>query len=190
MNRNRFNTIFRAIVRVSRSTSAIAFLLAAVFALTTANAQLAGKGAVSGTVLDPTGAAIPGATIVATNNATSVSTTTTSTSAGDYNLSTLDPGIYTVVVTAPGFEKLIQKDVHVNALESQSFSPKLTLGASTQEVTVSTLPPQLDVSSAQLGATMEQEEYAALPIEMGAYGQPDQRRATDFAALLPGVQVN
>ena len=32
--------------------------------------------------------------------------------------------------------------------------------------------------------------YSALPIEMGAYGQPDQRRATDFAFLMPGVQGN
>jgi hypothetical protein len=37
---------------------------------------------------------------------------------------------------------------------------------------------------------MEQEMYAALPIEMGAYGQADQRRATDFAFLMPGVQGN
>ncbi len=37
---------------------------------------------------------------------------------------------------------------------------------------------------------MENELYSALPIEMGAYGQPDQRRATDFAFLMPGVQAN
>ena len=37
---------------------------------------------------------------------------------------------------------------------------------------------------------MENDMYSALPIEMGAYGQPDQRRATDFAFLMPGVQGN
>ena len=48
----------------------------------------------------------------------------------------------------------------------------------------------LETSNATLGATMEQETYSALPIEMGAYGQADQRRATDFAFLMPGVQGN
>src|SRR6266567_3599299 len=57
-------------------------------------------------------------------------------------------------------------------------------------VTVTSAPPQLETSNATLGATMEQEMYSALPIEMGAYGNPDQRRATDFAFLMPGVQGN
>jgi len=187
MNRKHCLTTLR------RTICAIALVLPVSAALTltpAAHAQLAGKGAVSGTILDPTGAAVPGATIVITNNANGVATTTTSTSAGDYSVSTLDAGVYTITVTAAGFQKLTQQNVQVNALETQSFSPKMTLGASTETVTVSTLPPQLETTNATLGATMENEMYAALPIEMGAYGQPDQRRATDFAFLMPGVQGN
>jgi len=187
MNRKHCLTTLR------RTICAFALLLPVTAALTispAAHAQLAGKGAVSGTILDPTGAAVPGATIVITNTANGVATTTTSTSAGDYSVSTLDAGVYTITVTAAGFEKLTQKNVQVNSLETQSFSPKLTLGASTETVTVSTLPPQLETTNATLGATMENEMYSALPIEMGAYGQPDQRRATDFAFLMPGVQGN
>ncbi|MES2391538.1 MAG: TonB-dependent receptor [Acidobacteriota bacterium] len=156
----------------------------------TAGAQLAGKGAIAGTVLDPTGASIPDATVKITNTANGVTTTTTSTSTGDYTVSTLDPGMYTVTVSAKGFQNLVQKNVQVNALETQTLNPKLTIGAEDQSVTVSTLPPQLDTTSATLGATMDQEMYSALPIEMGAYGNPDQRRATDFAFLMPGVQGN
>ena len=66
----------------------------------------------------------------------------------------------------------------------------MTVGSETQTVDVSTAPPQLETSNATLGATMENDLYSALPIEMGAYGQPDQRRATDFAFLMPGVQGN
>jgi hypothetical protein len=166
-------------------------LVAGLLSLTNnAIAQLAGKGAVSGTILDPTGAAVPGATIVITKNADNVATTTTSTSAGDYSISTLDAGVYTITVTAQGFEKLTQQNVQVNSLETQTFSPKLTIGATDQTITVSTLPPQLETTNATLGATMENDMYSALPIEMGAYGQPDQRRATDFAFLMPGVQGN
>jgi hypothetical protein len=172
------------------SASALSFLAMLVLICGTASAQLAGKGAISGNVADPSGAAIPGATIVITKDATGVSTTTTSTSAGDYSVNTLDPGTYTIVVTANGFEKLTQKNVDVNALETQTFNANLTVGASTETVTVSSAPPQLETTNATLGATMEQELYSALPIEMGAYGQPDQRRATDFAFLMPGVQGN
>jgi hypothetical protein len=85
---------------------------------------------------------------------------------------------------------MVQENVHVNALETQTLNPKLTVGAASEEVTVSAAPPQLETTNATLGATMEQEMYSALPIEMGAYGQPDQRRATDFAFLMPGVQGN
>src|SRR5581483_4384549 len=167
-------------------------LFAAALLLTSApaKAQLSGKGQINGTVTDTSGAAIPGAQVVVTSKQTSVSTKTTTTSAGDFSLPALDPGDYTVTVAATGFEKLIQKNVHVNALETQTFNPKLTVGATSEEVTVSAAPPQLETTNATLSANMEQEMYAALPIQMGAYGQPDQRRATDFAQLMPGVQGN
>lgn len=155
-----------------------------------ATAQLAGKGQISGTVTDTSGAAIPDAQVVIKSKQTNLSTNTTTTSAGDFSLPALDPGDYTVTITANGFEKLVQENVHVNALETQTLNPKLTVGATSEEVTVSAAPPQLETSNATLGATMEQEVYSALPIEMGAYGQPDQRRATDFAFLMPGVQGN
>jgi hypothetical protein len=67
---------------------------------------------------------------------------------------------------------------------------KLTVGASTETVTVTEAPPALETTNATLGATMEQAMYAALPLEMGAGGNFDQRRATDFALLMPGVQGN
>jgi len=156
----------------------------------TAMAQLSGKGAVTGTVADKTGAVIPDAVITATNGATGITTTTKSTGAGDFNFSNLDPGIYTVTTTAKGFEKLSQKNIHVNAMESQVYNPVLTVGGADVEVTVTAEPPALETSNATLGATMEQETYAELPIEMGAYGSPDQRRATDFVYLMPGVQGN
>jgi len=174
----------------SLATAAFSLLTIFLLVCSTASAQLAGKGAVSGQVVDSTGAAIPGATVVITKDANNISVTTTATSSGDFQVSTLDPGVYTITVTASGFQKLVQKNVQVNALETQTFNPKLTVGAATQEVTVSSAPPQLETTNATLGGTMEQEMYSALPIEMGAYGSPDQRRATDFAFLMPGVQGN
>jgi len=166
--------------------SVILFLIFAVGA----NAQLSGKGSITGTVADTSGAVIPNATVVATNGATNLNTETKTTGAGAYNFSNLDPGIYSVTVSAEGFQKLKQENIHVNAMESESFNPVLTVGRADVQVTVTAEPPQIETSNATLGATMEQETYAALPVEMGAYGQADQRRATDFVYLMPGVQGN
>jgi hypothetical protein len=168
----------------------LVLLVIAIMAPFCAQAQLTGKGTITGTVTDTTGAVIPGASVSAINDATGIANTTTTTGAGDYNFPNLDPGIYTVTTSAKGFEKLTQKGIHVNAMESQTYSPVLTVGGSSVEITVTTALPQLETSNAQLGSTMESEVYSELPIEMGSYGSPDQRRATDFVYLMPGVQGN
>src|SRR5580698_1344223 len=178
--------------RSSARVLGLAFL--AVFLILACNArlgaQLTGKGAITGVVTDKTGAVIPNATITATNTGNGITATTQSTGAGDFNFSDLDPGIYTVTTAAAGFSTLTQQNVHVNAMETQTYNPILAVGAQSQQVTVTAEPPQLETSNATLGATMEQEPYSELPIEMGGYSSADQRRATDFVYLMPGVQGN
>jgi hypothetical protein len=172
-----------------RITAAFVVLLTIAFT-SAAVAQLSGKGSIRGTVLDQTGAVVGNATVTAINKGTNVRTVRATTSAGDYELSSLDPGDYVVTVSAQGFEGFKQQNVHVNALEVANLNVKLTVGASTETVTVTEAPPALETTNATLGATMEQAMYAALPLEMGAGGNFDQRRATDFALLMPGVQGN
>jgi len=179
-----------AVSGIIRSILVVVLLAVTTLAGNVARAQLSGKGEIKGAVKDPSGAVVAGATVTATQDATGVSTSRTTSASGDYDISPLDAGVYTVTVTANGFEKLAQTNVQVNALEVQDYSPVLTLGSSNETVTVTSAPPQLETSNAVLGATMDQDVYSALPIEMGAYGQADQRRATDFAFLMPGVQGN
>ena len=109
---------------------------------------------------DKTGAVIANATVTANNTATGISTVTKTTGAGDYNFSNLDPGIYSVTTVATGFEKLTQQNIHVNALESQTYNPALQVGTADVQITVTAAPPQLETSNATLGATMEQETYS------------------------------
>ena len=168
----------------------LVLLVIALMAPFCAQAQLSGKGAITGTVSDTTGAVISGASVSATNDATGITVTTTTTGAGDFNFPNLDPGIYSVTTSAIGFAKLMQKGIHVNAMEVQTYKPVLTVGVSSIEITVTSALPQLETSNATVGSTMENDVYSELPIEMGAYGQTDQRRATDFAFLMPGVQGN
>ena len=151
-----------------------------------ASAQLAGKGAIRGTVTDTTGAAIPGATIVITNLATNVKQTLVSTGAGDYDAS-LDPGKYSIAISLTGFKTFVQQSVQVDGLQTFAVNAVLQTGEVDQTVTVTDAPPQLETSNATLGVTLEQEQYSALPIIQDGGGQ---RRATDLASLLPGVNAS
>ena len=109
-----------------------------------ARAQLAGTGAIAGSVQDPSGAVVAKATITATNTDTNVSTTRTTTGAGDYNITPLLPGPYTVTVAAPGFEGYKQENVTVDALATVSLDVKLTVGKANETVTITTAPPVLE----------------------------------------------
>jgi hypothetical protein len=184
-------TLRRGIFNV-RAFSGLVVLFTGIvlFCSPSANAQLSGKGAIKGMITDSTGAVVPGATVTATSATQGTKATATTSNSGDFDLSPLNPDIYRVTVSAKGFQTVTQENVHVNALEISDLKVAMTVGSENQSIDVSTAPPALETSNATLGATMEQEMYAALPIQMGAAGSPDQRRATDFAVLMPGVQGN
>ena len=116
-----------------------------------AQGQLAGKGAIAGTVTDRTGAVVPNVTVAVTNTATGITTTTQTTGTGDYTFSNLDPGIYSLTASAPGFEKLVQENIHVNAMEKQTYNAALTVGVTTTSVTVTSEPPQLETIECDAG---------------------------------------
>lgn len=162
-----------------------AALVIVVFLSLTASAQLAGKGAINGRIFDSAGAVVPEADVTITDMATNKRQTLKSNGSGEYSFS-LDPGKYTITVNHAGFKTVTQENVNVNAL--QTFSVDLTLppGETTESVTVSDAPPTLETSNATLGVTIEQEQYSALPLIQDGGGQ---RRATDFASLLPGVSA-
>jgi hypothetical protein len=153
-----------------------------------AQAQMAGYGAILGTVTDASGAVIPGASVTANLVAQNSNTVRSTTGTGNYNITPLTPGIYTVTVAAKGFETYVQENITVNALENVPLNIKLNVGSAEQTITVTDAPPVLETADATLGAVMDNEMYSNLPLLMGAGGNADQRRATDFAALMPGVQ--
>lgn len=168
----------------------LALLIIAVLTPFVAKAQMAGTGAISGTVTDTTGAVVGNATITATETTTNVKTVRTSTGAGDYSITPLTPGNYTVKVTATGFRTFVQENVTVDALTTVPLNVALAVGTAEQTITVTSAPPVLETTDATLGAVMDNQMYSSLPLLMGAGGNADQRRSTDFEYLMPGVQAN
>src|SRR5690348_6817835 len=110
-------------------------LLIVLFALS-ASAQVAGSGTIEGTVTDASGGVIANATVTAANTETGVLTTRITNSTGFFVLSPLQPGVYTVTVTASGFRTLTQQRITVAALATVGFSPSLQVGTATEVVTV------------------------------------------------------
>lgn len=147
-------------------------------------AQTGGQGALEGTITDATGAVIPNATVTATNQASGVSTTHATSSAGLYAITPLIPGIYTVTVTADGFQVSKQENIEVNGLTITGYNARLTVGSTGETITVTEAPPQLQTTNATLGGVITNETYESLPVLMS--GQ--QRDPTAFATLTPGAQ--
>ncbi len=156
-----------------------------------AGAQTAGEGSIEGTVTDPVGAVVANAKVVATNNATGVTTEQTTTSQGVYDLTPIIPGTYTVTITASGFKSVTQQSVVVNALQVVGLNAKLEVGETSQSVTITAAPPELDTTSATLGATMNTSYYTELPVmlQVGGASGLQQRDITQVSNLMPGAQV-
>jgi hypothetical protein len=162
------------------------FIFLALFGSAAAIAQTGGDGAIEGTILDPSGAVVANATVTATNVNTGIVTTRPATGAGFYNISPLTPGLYTVTVTATGFETFKQENFTIDGAHVSGLNVHLKTGSATEVVTVSDAPPALETTNATLGGTIENKVYTALPIMIAAL---QQRDITQFSNLLPGAQV-
>jgi hypothetical protein len=146
-------------------------------------AQTSGTGAIQGTVTDATGALLPGASITATNTLTGVKTTSTSTGAGHFVLSLLQPGPYNVTVTAAQFAPVTQTKVVVDALSEVRLDVKLSAAAASESVDVSGEQQTLQTEDLKLGSSIDNETYDALPLALN--GAP--RDPSAFIGLAIGV---
>lgn len=154
--------------------------------ISTASAQTGGDGVIQGTVTDPSGAVVRHASVSATLVATGEVVTQTTTGAGFFSLRPLKPGLYSVSVAAPGFQRFVQENLTLDALQIFGLNVHLQIGQASETVTISSAPPPLDTTNATLGNTMENETYEALPLNMG--GAP--RDPTAFVYLSPGVATS
>lgn len=142
------------------------------------SAQLS-TSAINGTVRDPSGAVIPGATITLTQVETSVQRMATSNGAGAYVFTSLTPGRYTVEASASGFqpEKIAEFVLAVGQTGTYDF--RLPVGSANTVVTVQAENQQLDVTSANLGTELPTEAINDLPT--------NGRNFTSLLSLTPGV---
>jgi len=155
------------------------------FAVVVATAQLsfgqANTGLISGVVKDPSGAPVPGASVVVTNTGTSAETKAETGADGYYRVANLVPGQYTVAAEAKNFRKTIMAPQRLSVGDALRIDVALEIGAVTETVTVEAVATQVNTEDAQLGKVIR--DPADLPILSGAGG----RNPLNLAGTQPGV---
>lgn len=135
-------------------------------------------GSIQGTIRDSTGAVIPNAAVVVTNEGTQRAYRTTSNRQGEYTVPTLPVGIYSVDATYKGFSPSKVLSIPLNASELHRTDITLKPGSDTEQITVTSNQMQVNTMGADLGTTIGAERIANLPL--------NGRDFTDLLALVPG----
>ena len=155
--------------RSHRLHTVAALLVLFVGFLTTLPAALAQavSGTIVGTVTDPTGAAVTNSQVTTVLAGQGTVHTVTTNDSGNYTVPDLPPGVYTVTITSTGFKKDILQNISVETNTTARVDVVLSAGSTTEEITVSTAPPQLQTDRADISTTIEQRQIANLPLSSG-----------------------
>ncbi len=137
-------------------------------------------GTILGAVTDPSGAAIPGASITIVEESTGVTDLVESDAAGNYIRPLIKPGTYTVSAETAGFKKGVQTGVLVQSSSRVQANFVLEIGQVTETIEVTAQPPALQTETTQMGGNLESRQTSELPLG-------GQRRFAFLARTVPAV---
>ncbi len=156
-----------------------ASLLVVVICALSATAQSTTTGAINGTVTNPNKEVVAGAAVAAKNNGTNKEATATTDDNGGFKVVNLDPGIYTVTVSASGFAPFTNENIVVEVGRSTPLEIGLSLQGVTGTVQVTGEAPVINNSSQDFSSNINQTTINEAPI--------NGRRWSNFAILTPGA---
>jgi outer membrane receptor protein involved in Fe transport len=166
---------------VTRVTVGLLFAVCVLMSSPVAYGQ-AVYGSIFGSVVDTTGAAVPGATITVVDEGKGTSVTTTSNASGEFTVEHLIPDLYDVTVAAQGFKGFSQKGIQLFADTSTKVVASMTVGGSDQTVEVDAdSVPQLKTDRADVSTIFTTKDIGDLPV--------GGRNFTNLQLLLPGAQL-
>src|SRR5712664_909914 len=137
------------------------------------------SGQIAGFIYDSLGAAVPGATVTATNQGNLEERRMSTNESGHYVFLNLPVGIYTISVEANGFNKVVQTNVKLSAADHLSVDITLKVGSITQSVEVNASSVRIQTESAQVSRTVESRQIQDLTL--------NGRNPIFLALLKPGV---
>ena len=168
----------RWLIRVSPRLGSMALLVLAL--ASPASGQ--GRGSISGTVTDASGAALPGATVTITNVRTDVTFVARTNEVGFYTAPSLPVGDYVVAAELAGFKTAIKRGLTLQVDEGARVDLSMELGEMTERVEVLGTAPLVNTSSATVGKVIENRRVTELPL--------NGRNALALMALAPSVKSN
>jgi hypothetical protein len=137
-------------------------------------------GSITGTVKDPSGAAVAGASVVVTSPERGITRQMATNSTGEYNQSALPAGSYDIIVTATGFKKYQAKGVKLDVAEKARVDVALEVGSISTEVIVQgENVARVETQSSDLSGTVTGKEITQLEL--------NGRNFTTLVSLVPGV---
>ena len=137
------------------------------------------RGGISGTVLDQNGAAIPGATVTVTNVGTGQKQTLTTSEDGAFQVSSLDPVVYSIMVEAAGFKTATVQNLKVDTATIATANVIMEAGAVGESVTVVADAPLLNTESGATTSTVTERQIQDVPL--------NNRSVLDLALTAPNV---
>ena len=140
---------------------------------------------ITGTVMDPSGAAVPNVELTLTSAATSAVAKSTSGPDGLFRFPNLQHGAYELKASAKGFRDFVQRGIAVNINETVRVDVKLELGTAVQTVEVLANVSPLNFENAEVKGVMTPQTIQDLPLIVGG----NQRAAATFIILMPGVST-
>lgn len=140
------------------------------------------RSTIAGRILDPDGAAVPGAKVVVTNVDTNTSVEVATNDTGYYEANLLLPGSYQVSAAVSGFRTSVRKGIGLLMNSRLEIDLKLELGAVSDAITVVAAAPLLDTSSGSSGRVLDNRTQSGLPVSAAS--------PIILAVLAPGVQTN
>src|ERR1044072_587801 len=137
------------------------------------------RGSLTGIVTDPNGAALPGATVELRNIDTNIAKTATTNEEGSYSFPLLNPGKYTLTVTAQGFSNATRENIEIRVSEKLTLDVPMSVTGVGETVTTVASTTTLEIGSVTTGTTVSQRQINELPL---IDGSPYQ-----LATLAPGI---
>jgi len=171
------NMLSTSIGRRLNVASAVVVLMFMVFSASSLYGQ--GYGTISGTVTDPSGASVVSATVKATQVQTGRETVVTTGSNGEFVFPTLLPSVYTLTVSATGFQSYTQTGVELLADQKLTANVRLKIGSATDTITVTAEVAQVDTTSGTLSEVIDERRVVDLPL--------NGRNAGTLILLVAGV---
>ena len=138
-----------------------------------------GRGSVSGSVVDPSGAGVSDASVTALNTQTGLSVSVTTTSSGSYVIPLLPVGTYTLTFKKEGFKTESRTGLTLAADQTASENATLAVGAATEKIEVSATAATLETESAALTTTIDKKAIEELPL--------NGRSPASLVLLTPGT---